>query len=60
MSTIEEVIDGGNTTTVHLTTPKRIMLTYLTVIPNEVGDVAFHEDVYERDRALFEALKNLN
>lgn len=53
---IDKTIEGGKTTTVHLTEPLRVFLLYWTVEPAENGDVRFFDDVYKRDPAVLVAL----
>ena len=53
---IEEIIKEGELTNVSLKTPKKILLAYLTVAINSSGELTYHEDVYSRDQALYQAL----
>jgi len=53
---IQQVIATGKTTTVRLTEPLPVHLTYSTVWIGEGGTVHFRDDVYGRDTLLSEAL----
>jgi murein L,D-transpeptidase YcbB/YkuD len=53
---IDRTIEGGKTTTVHLTKPLRVLLLYWTAEPDEEGGVRFYEDAYDRDPAVLAAL----
>lgn len=54
---IADIIAKGETTSVSLPEPKKILLAYLTVFPSLDGHIIFYDDVYNRDAAVFEALK---
>ena len=56
MEKIEEIIKEGKTKNISLNTPKKILLAYLTVGVNSSGELTWHEDVYNRDDQLHEAL----
>jgi murein L,D-transpeptidase YcbB/YkuD len=53
---IERAIDAGQTTTVYLTTPVRVVILYRTAEPADGGRVRFYEDIYARDPAVLAAL----
>lgn len=53
---IREVIDGGKTTVVRLSTPVPVHLTYLTAWIGEGGTMHFRADAYGRDTLLDSAL----
>lgn len=53
---IDRTIEGGKTTTVHLTEPLRVFILYWTAEPTEDGGVRFYEDAYDRDPAVLAAL----
>jgi murein L,D-transpeptidase YcbB/YkuD len=53
---IDKTIEGGKTTTVHLTKPLRVFLLYWTAEPAEEGGVRFYEDAYNRDPAVLAGL----
>jgi murein L,D-transpeptidase YcbB/YkuD len=49
-------VESGETRTVYLTEPVPVLLLYWTAFPGEDGVCNFREDVYDRDRAILEAL----
>jgi len=53
---IDAVIEGGNTTTVHLSRKLPVLLLYWTVDPDPTGNVRFYTDVYDRDKGVLQAL----
>jgi murein L,D-transpeptidase YcbB/YkuD len=53
---IDAVIEGGETTTVHLSRKLPVLLLYWTVDPDPTGNVRFYSDVYNRDEAVLKAL----
>ena len=53
---IDEVIEGGKTTTVHLSRKLPVLLLYWTVDPDPTGNVRFYTDVYDRDKGVLQAL----
>ncbi|NNC63735.1 MAG: L,D-transpeptidase family protein [Gammaproteobacteria bacterium] len=53
---IDRAIDDGQTTTVYLTTPVRVVILYRTAEPADGGRVRFYEDIYARDPAVLAAL----
>jgi len=53
---IDRTIEGGKTTTVHLTEPLRVFILYWTAEPDVEGGVRFYEDAYNRDPAVLAAL----
>ena len=53
---IAEVIDGGKTTTVHLSRPLPVLLLYWTMTAEGDTPVGFLHDVYDRDSAVLEGL----
>ncbi len=55
---IDRAIDDGQTTTVYLTTPLRVLIVYWSAEPLEDGGVRFYEDVYARDTTVLSALKS--
>lgn len=56
MEKIEEIIKDGKTTNISLKIPKKILLAYLTVGITDSGKLTWHEDIYNRDDQLYEAL----
>jgi L,D-transpeptidase YcbB len=55
-ASLQTAIDTGKRQRLTLSTPVTIMLFYLTAFPDEHGDVHFRADVYDRDRAVLDAL----
>jgi murein L,D-transpeptidase YcbB/YkuD len=53
---IDAVIEGGKTTTVHLSRKLPVLLLYWTVDPDPTGNVRFYTDVYDRDKGVLQAL----
>jgi murein L,D-transpeptidase YcbB/YkuD len=53
---IDRTIEGGKTTTVHLTEPLRVFILYWTAEPDMEGGIRFYEDAYNRDPAVLTAL----
>jgi murein L,D-transpeptidase YcbB/YkuD len=53
---LQRVVDAGETRTVRLARPVRLLLMYWTVDEDDSGRVVFKRDVYERDPPLAEAL----
>jgi murein L,D-transpeptidase YcbB/YkuD len=53
---IDAVIEGGKTTTVHLSRKLPVLLLYWTVDPDPTGNVRFYNDVYDRDKGVLQAL----
>jgi murein L,D-transpeptidase YcbB/YkuD len=53
---IDRTIEGGKTTTVHLTEPLRVFILYWTAEPDMEGGIRFYEDAYNRDPAVLAAL----
>ena len=53
---IEEVVDGGEMTTVYLPEPLPVLLLYWTAHVDPDGVVYFYDDVYGRDPAIARAL----
>ena len=54
---VEERISNANNETVTLTDPIMVFLMYWTSVPDEDGDVRFFNDVYTRDQAVLEGLR---
>jgi murein L,D-transpeptidase YcbB/YkuD len=54
---LEERLADGKTQTVTLKTPLAVFLVYLTAEPEADGEVNFFNDVYARDAAVLEGLK---
>jgi len=52
----QEVLDSGETKTVFLSRPMPVLLLYWTAEVNKSGTVYFYSDIYDRDRAVAEAL----
>lgn len=55
---IDRAIDSGQTITVYLATPLRVLIVYWTAEPTDDGGVHFFEDVYARDTIVLSALKS--
>lgn len=53
---IADVVDNGHTQTVPLTRPLTVLMLYGTTEVDAAGNVYFLNDIYERDRAVLEAL----
>ncbi len=56
---MKKVIDRDETW-LNLQSTLPIYLTYFTVIPDESGDLSFHDDIYEKNYDLLNAINNLN
>lgn len=54
---VEDRISKANNETVTLTDPIMVFLMYLTAIPDEEGYVRFFNDVYARDQAVLDGLR---
>ena len=54
---IEERISEASNETVTLTDPIMVFLMYLTSVPEDDGDVKFFSDVYSRDQAVLDGLR---
>ena len=46
---VDAVIASGQTRTVDLVQPMPVYIAYFTAVPNEVGEIIFHPDIYGRD-----------
>lgn len=57
LKTIAEVRESGETRQIHLPSPLPILMDYWTAAVED-GEVSFRPDIYRRDRALVEALRN--
>jgi murein L,D-transpeptidase YcbB/YkuD len=57
---LQKTIDDGQKTTVILKNPIPVYILYLTAWADENGIVYFGKDVYDRDRKLISALKQIN
>ena len=57
---LEEKISDRDETWLNLNSTLPIYLTYFTVVPDENGDLSFHEDIYEKNEDLLNALSNIN
>jgi murein L,D-transpeptidase YcbB/YkuD len=55
--TIQEVLDGKKTRTVHLQEPMPVLLLYWTAFVDDDGVVNFLEDVYDRDQRILDGLE---
>lgn len=52
----QDALDSEETQTVMLSTPLPVLLLYWTAVVRQDGTVVFYNDVYERDRAISDAL----
>ncbi|MDH3989726.1 MAG: L,D-transpeptidase family protein [Gammaproteobacteria bacterium] len=52
----QDALDSEETQTVMLSTPLPVLLLYWTAVVRKDGTVVFYNDVYERDRAISDAL----
>ncbi len=52
----QEVLDGGETTNIMLSTPLPVLLMYWTAVADTNGVVHFYNDVYSRDEKVSAAL----
>ncbi len=57
---LKEKISDRDETWLNLNSTLPIYLTYFTVVPDENGDLSFHEDIYEKNEDLLNALSNIN
>jgi len=55
----EKIVDRDETW-LNLQSTLPIYLTYFTVVPDENGDLSFHDDIYEKNEDLLNALSNAN
>ena len=53
-------ISDRDETWLNLKSTLPIYLTYFTVVPDEHGDLSFHNDIYEKNNDLLKALNNIN
>jgi murein L,D-transpeptidase YcbB/YkuD len=53
---IHAVLDSGQTTTVYLESPVAVHLEYWTAWVDKVGKLNFRNDIYKRDKAVWQAL----
>jgi len=53
---VTKMLETGNTATINLATPLPVHIVYFTAFEAD-GDVVFRRDIYERDRAIVEALR---
>jgi murein L,D-transpeptidase YcbB/YkuD len=53
---LAEMIEKGETRTIRLKQPVPVHLLYMTAWADETGDIQFRSDIYDRDKALEEAL----
>jgi len=55
-ATMRELLASGATHTVYLDKPLPVLVVYFTAYADEIGDVRFRRDHYERDQAIVRAL----
>lgn len=55
---VEKLVASGETTTIYLRTPIPTYIVYFTALANDDGEVVFRRDIYNRDRAVVEALRS--
>jgi murein L,D-transpeptidase YcbB/YkuD len=55
---LQETVDAGQTRTVRLARPVRLLLIYWTVDEDDDGRVVFKRDIYDRDQPLARALND--
>lgn len=56
-ATMRELLASGENHTVYLKTPLPVFVVYFTAFADEIGDVSFRRDHYQRDRAIVDALR---
>ncbi|MGE3462195.1 MAG: murein L,D-transpeptidase [Pseudomonadales bacterium] len=56
-ATMRELLAGGETHTVYLNTPLPVLVVYFTAYADEIGEVMFRRDHYQRDREIVRALR---
>ena len=56
-ATMRELLAGGETHTVYLETPLPVYIVYFTAFADEIGEVSYRRDHYQRDRAIVDALR---
>ncbi len=53
---VDQRVEGGESSSVKLPSPYRVHLTYFTAWPDKNGKVAYHSDFYGRDAKMLDAL----
>jgi L,D-transpeptidase YcbB len=50
-------VEAGQTSSVKITNPVKVHLTYFTAWPDDSGKIQYFSDIYERDQALIQAFR---
>lgn len=58
--TIQQIIDSRETQTVNLRKPLPVYIVYLTAFVDDDSHVVFRRDLYQRDQAIVDLLRQVN